>query len=104
MLELATTSVDPLAGSFPFARPAADRLEVILDQGLLDGIAMRDAEALGSLFDRHGATVLGLLSRLLGRRGEAEEVLQEVFLWVWEHADRYDSSRSSVRGWLLVIA
>jgi RNA polymerase sigma-70 factor (ECF subfamily) len=41
---------------------------------------------------------------MLGRHGEAEEVLQEVFLWVWQHPLRYDSHRSSLRGWLLVLA
>jgi len=74
------------------------------DERLLAAIVLREAEALGLLCDRHGSAVLGLLARLLGRCGEAEEVLQEVFLWVWQHADRYDAGRSSVRGWLLMIA
>jgi RNA polymerase sigma-70 factor (ECF subfamily) len=79
------------------AAAAADRL-------LLARVAARDPEALAGLFDRHGAAVLGLLSRMLGRDGEAEEVLQEVFLWVWQHPLRYDPSRSGLRGWLLVLA
>jgi RNA polymerase sigma-70 factor (ECF subfamily) len=41
---------------------------------------------------------------MLGRAGEADEVLQEVFLWLWKHPRRYDPSRSSLRGWLLVLA
>ena len=79
------------------AAAAADRL-------LLARVAAGDPEALAGLFDRHGAALLGLLSRMLGRDGEAEEVLQEVFLWVWQHPLRYDPSRSGLRGWLLVLA
>ena len=70
----------------------------------LAGIADGDAGSLARLFDRHAVAVLGLLIRMLGRNGEAEEVLQEVFLWVWRHPRRYDAGRSSLRGWLLVIA
>src|SRR6185436_1208437 len=75
-----------------------------LDGQLLDGVAAGDADALAMIFDRHGAAVLGVLTRMLGRAGEADEVLQEVFLWLWKHPHRYDPSRSSLRGWLLVLA
>ena len=51
-----------------------------------------------------GSLALGLLLRILGRRSEAEEVLQEVFLQVWMQADRYDAVRSTPRGWILMLA
>lgn len=78
--------------------------EADTDARLLDAVAAGDADALAYLFDRHGAAVLGVLTRMLGRAGEADEVLQEVFLWLWKHPRRYDPSRSSLRGWLLVLA
>jgi len=81
-----------------------DSPEADTDAQLLDNVAAGDADALAYLFDRHGAAVLGVLTRMLGRAGEADEVLQEVFLWLWKHPRRYDSSRSSLRGWLLVLA
>ena len=101
-----TPSSTPAATRFsPFpADSAAEAAAAREDRQLLAAIGERRCEALGRLFDHHGAAVHGLLERMLGRCGEAEEVLQEVFLWVWEHADRYDATRSSVRGWLLVIA
>jgi RNA polymerase sigma-70 factor (ECF subfamily) len=85
----------------PLAAHLADARE---DERLLAAVGRGDADALAALLDRHAGALLASLARLLGRKGEAEEVLQEVFLWVWEHADRYDRTRSSVRGWLLVIA
>src|SRR5262245_25771898 len=59
--------------------PAADRLpgdgfangQAEADAQLLDGVAEGDADALALLFDRHGAAVLGVLTRMLGRAGEA---------------------------------
>ena len=56
------------------------------------------------LFELHSPVVLGLLVRMLGGRAQAEEVLQEVFLQVWMQADRYEESRSSPRGWILMLA
>lgn len=67
-------------------------------------IADRDGGAFASLFERHAPVTLGLLQRILGGRGEAEEVLQEVFLQIWMQADRYDGARSTPRGWILMLA
>ena len=74
------------------------------EAALLRRIASGDGDALTGLFDLHSSVALGLLVRILGDRGEAEEVLQEVFLQVWTQADRYDAARSSPRGWLLMLA
>jgi len=67
-------------------------------------VAARDGVAFARLFELHAPVALGLLSRILAARGEAEEVLQEVFLQVWTQADRYDADRSSPRGWILMLA
>jgi RNA polymerase sigma-70 factor (ECF subfamily) len=81
---------------------AARELE---DSFLIGRISAGDQEAFARFFDRHSPAVLGLLFRVLGgRRGEAEEVLQEVFLQVWRQANRYQPCRSTPRGWLLMLA
>ncbi len=67
-------------------------------------VASGDGDALACLFDLYSPVALGLLSRMLGCRAEAEEVLQETFLQVWRRADRYDEARSTPRGWILVLA
>jgi RNA polymerase sigma-70 factor (ECF subfamily) len=71
---------------------------------LMRRIAAGDGEALSQAFDLYSPVVLGLLVRILGRRGEAEEILQEVFLQVWTKADRYDPDRATPRGWMLMLA
>ena len=74
------------------------------DLDLMSRVAAHDGAAFTRLFERHSPVTLGLLSRILGRRMEAEEVLQEVFLQVWTQADRYDADRSTPRGWILMLA
>jgi len=71
---------------------------------LMRRIAAGDGEALSQVFDLHSPVVLGLLVRILGRRSEAEEILQEVFLQIWTQADRYDSEKATPRGWMLMLA
>jgi RNA polymerase sigma-70 factor (ECF subfamily) len=71
---------------------------------LLERIARRDEAAFTELFDRLSPLVLGFLIRLLGRRDEAEEVLQEVFLQVWREASRYLPERATAKGWIFLIA
>jgi RNA polymerase sigma-70 factor, ECF subfamily len=82
----------------------ADHLGALGDAALVRQVADRRPEALGELYDRFSPLLLGLTARILGSRAEAEEVLQDVFLQVWNRADRYDPSRSSVSTWLVLIA
>lgn len=84
--------------------PLADHLGALGDAALVRQVADRQPDALGELYDRFSPLLLGLTARILGSRGEAEEVLQDVFLHVWNRADRYDPSRSSVSTWLVLIA
>jgi RNA polymerase sigma-70 factor (ECF subfamily) len=74
------------------------------DRALMSRVATRDGDAFTRLFELHSPVALGLLNRILAARGEAEEVLQEVFLQVWMQADRYDADRASPRGWILMLA
>ncbi len=71
---------------------------------LLRRIATGDGDALSRVFELHSPVVLGMLVRILGSRAEAEEILQETFLQVWMQAERYEESRSSPRGWVLMLA
>jgi len=74
------------------------------DVALLRQVADRQPEALGVLYTRYASTLLALGKRILGTLADAEELLQEVFLHVWNNAGRYDAARSSVSTWLILIA
>jgi RNA polymerase sigma-70 factor, ECF subfamily len=72
------------------------------DRPLMARVESRDADALGELYDRHAGRLLGLARRVLGEGGEAEEVLQEVFLFAWRSASAFDPARGNVLTWLLI--
>jgi RNA polymerase sigma-70 factor (ECF subfamily) len=72
------------------------------DRVLVAAMEARDADALGRLYDRHAARLLGVADRILGETGEAEEVVQEVFLYAWRAASSFNPFRGSVLAWLII--
>ncbi|MEL6111043.1 MAG: sigma-70 family RNA polymerase sigma factor [Planctomycetota bacterium] len=74
------------------------------DEELIDRVSKGDPSGFTQLYDRHSAHVLGLLTRLLPTRSDADDVLQEVFLTVWKTAGKYQPGRGSVRVWVFLIA
>jgi RNA polymerase sigma-70 factor (ECF subfamily) len=74
------------------------------DVVLIERIARDDSAAVADLYDRHSHLLYSLLVRMLRHRGEAEEVLQEVFLAVWSRARTYDRTLGSPVAWLVGIA
>lgn len=75
----------------------------VSDAELLQQIAEGSQEALSELYDRFSANLLALATRVLHSPEDAEEVLQEVFVHVWNKARRYDPSRSAASTWLVLI-
>ena len=73
------------------------------DAALVGRVGTQDPRALAELYDRFSSLLLALARRILHDESEAEEILQEVFLQVWNQAGRYDRARSSVSTWLVLI-
>jgi len=76
----------------------------ISDAELIHAIVQGDEQAFASLYDRYHSSLLGFLLRILNSKAEAEDVLQEVFVQVWQHAPDYDETRGRVFTWLVTIA
>lgn len=76
----------------------------IEDKELICAIVERNQEAVAELYDRFSSMLMALAYRILGSSQDAEEILQETFLQVWNQAGRYDPKRSSVSTWLVLIA
>jgi len=83
---------------------AQGALESLPDRALVDAIAEREPDALEEVWRRHAGPVLGVARRLVREPVLAEEVLQEVFLRLWRQPERFDSSRGSLRTYLLIEA
>ena len=78
--------------------------DTLTDEEIVRRVAESDQTAIGDLYDRYRRVVFALALRVLRDRGEAEEVLVDVFLQVWRTASRYDSGRGSVSAWLMTLA
>jgi RNA polymerase sigma-70 factor (ECF subfamily) len=71
---------------------------------ILRRIALKDAAALETFYDRYNRLVFSLVLRILRVREDAEDIVVDVFWQVWQQAGRYDSSRGKPVAWLLTIA
>jgi RNA polymerase sigma-70 factor (ECF subfamily) len=72
------------------------------DGDLIAAIGLLDEAALSEVYQRHAGAVFSLASRVLVERTFAEEIVQEVFLRLWEHPERFDGIRGSLRAFLLM--
>lgn len=72
------------------------------DSELVLAVQRADAGALAELYTRHAPRMLGVARRVLGTELDAEDVLQEVFLEVWQKAQAFDTARGGARTWLFV--
>ena len=78
--------------------------ETRADVALIDRVVARDPAAIAELYDRHSRLLFGLILRIVKERGEAEDVLQDVFLSAWTRAGTYKPALGSPVAWLVGIA
>jgi len=76
------------------------QLKDLDDASLVAAVARSDELALQELYQRHGAAVYGLARRVLVDPDRAEEVVQEVFLRLWNEPERFDPTRGQLRSFL----
>jgi RNA polymerase sigma-70 factor, ECF subfamily len=66
-------------------------------------IANQDSDDLDILFDRYSRLVLGTAFRVLGNPSEAEEVVQDVFFYLYRKPKLFDPAKGSLRAWIVQI-
>jgi RNA polymerase sigma-70 factor (ECF subfamily) len=71
------------------------------DAVLVVAVARRDQGALAELYRRHGGSLFCAALRVLSVRPLAEEVVQDVFIRLWQNPERFDPARGSLRSFLL---
>jgi RNA polymerase sigma factor (sigma-70 family) len=71
---------------------------------LLVRVAGGDQAAFAQLYRLSSARIFGVIVRMVRDRGEAEELLQDVFTIAWRRADTFDSLRGSAMTWLITLA
>ena len=74
------------------------------DEELMAGIQYKEHQALDQLYARYSRLVFGIALRVLNDKSEAEEVVQEVFLAIYQKASQFDPAKGSGKTWLVQIA
>jgi RNA polymerase sigma-70 factor (ECF subfamily) len=74
------------------------------DALLASRLAAGDDLALAEAFDRFGRAVYGAAMRVLGDGASAQDVVQDVFVDLWSHPERYDPEAGPLRTYLIVLA
>lgn len=87
------------------ARPAASQPETldITDEQLMAMIQGRQPEAISMLHDRYASTLKALIMRVLHNDAESEDMLQEIFLEIWDRAASYDPQKGKALGWVITL-
>lgn len=95
-------SSDPVHGSED--PPMQRALENASDAVLVVSIGRFSQDALAEAYRRHAGAVFGLSKRLLSDHARAEEIVQEVFVRLWNEPNRFDPDRGTLRSFLLANA
>lgn len=81
---------------------AQERSErVVATEVLLTRIAQGDQQAFDCLFQRYGRIVRGIASRILSDSGEAEDLAQDLFVFIQKKCSAFDDSKGSGGSWII---
>jgi RNA polymerase sigma-70 factor, ECF subfamily len=75
----------------------------ISDELLLEQVREGDKDALGVLFRRHARSIRNAANRILRNEAEADDLVQEVFLFIFRKAALFDSSHWAARSWIIHV-
>jgi RNA polymerase sigma-70 factor (ECF subfamily) len=74
------------------------------DLELVNGLVNQEPDALARLYERYGTVLKAVIMKVLHDETEAEDVLQEVFLQVWDRAMHYSAEKGKLLSWLSTVA
>jgi len=78
--------------------------ESIADEQLVARVGEGDREAISQLFARFAKAIRDVGRRILRDEGEADDLVQDVFLYIYRKANHFDRTKSSARSWIFQIA
>jgi RNA polymerase sigma-70 factor, ECF subfamily len=90
---------DVIADAMSVASPIAE----ISDETLLAQVRQGTKEALAHLFLRHGRTVRNVALRILRNQAEADDLVQDVFIFIYRKASLFDASQGTARSWIIHV-
>ncbi len=85
---------------------SAPRLELGMpsDFELMKRIQAQDADALSQLYDRYNGILKALILRVIHNEAEADDLLQEIFVEIWNQAKNFSAQKGKPLGWMVTLA
>src|SRR6266852_7081329 len=93
----AATSERPMTNSVELEPGAPSDVDLML------GIQSGDADALSQLYDRYNGIVKALILRIIHNETEADDLLQEVFMEIWNQAKNFSAQKGKPLGWMVTL-
>src|SRR2546426_6429442 len=88
-----------LEASMPVLDPEAPT-----DFELMSGIQEGDPDALSLLYDRYNGIIKALVLRVIHNEAEADDLLQEIFMEIWNQAKNFSAHKGKPLGWMVTLA
>ena len=93
----------PLGNPIFSNKPVNESEATDRDIELLRQIAAGDRAAFAEFYDRHSTLMFSVACKILNDPGEAEDVLQETFMQIWEKAGRFDPKLGRAASWMAIL-
>lgn len=82
----------------------AGRSLELTDEQLMAGLKAQNQDALATLHRRHTPLLRTIIGRVVGNEADVDDLLQEVFVELWNRAERYDETKGKALGWIVTLA
>jgi RNA polymerase sigma-70 factor (ECF subfamily) len=92
-----------LAPVQPESAPASDQLIHSTDEELLQGVQGHDENSALALFHRYSKIAFSVGLKILQDEGEAEDLVQEIFIRFYSEANTFESGKGSARTWIILM-
>jgi len=97
---------NPPAPTSPVKTTAATTVSPLdlTDEHLMASIQNRQPEALAFLHDRYASMLKALIMKVLHNEAESDDMLQEIFVEIWNRGASYDPAKGKALGWIITLA
>lgn len=103
-MSTALLSAPQQASSFRAVRPLEICPQDLTDEQLMAMIQNRQSEAIGFLHDRYSSMIKALIMKVLHNEAESDDMLQEIFMEIWDRAASYDPEKGKALGWMITLS
>jgi RNA polymerase sigma-70 factor, ECF subfamily len=102
-MSTATLSPSSARHAKPAERLAPQPLD-LTDERLMEMIQAKDPEALSHLHDRYASMIKALVMKVLHNDAESDDMLQEIFVEIWNRAASYSPEKGKPLGWIVTLS